>query len=249
MHALDRQSLHEVAYALLLRAPTLEQLDAQTHRLRAALGSRLKLDVIPGGQAAYARLFTPTPASHIAEPLVRRNTLSYGLACKLPWLIRKTARDWGMCFGYDRVEGLPLLYDVFGVTALRQRPPAHPRAGQRGQDDCAACAGAAARDGRRADHLHRPDRQEPLAVRRGGRAGGVLRGRYARHHQHPRPCERRPGHAARGDRAAPDHRAGPPRLRRGQSGHPAARAEQLRGRRASTSASASCTPIRRTRRF
>ena len=62
MHALDRQSLHEVAYALLLRAPTLEQLDAQTHRLRAALGSRLKLDVIPGGQAAYVRLFTPTPA-------------------------------------------------------------------------------------------------------------------------------------------------------------------------------------------
>ena len=41
MHALDRQSLHEVAYAVLLRAPSLEQLDAQTHRLRAALGSRL----------------------------------------------------------------------------------------------------------------------------------------------------------------------------------------------------------------
>ena len=79
MHALDRQSLHEVAYALLLRAPTLEQLDAQTHRLRAALGSRLKLDVIPGGQAAYVRLFTPTPASHhrraaraAQHPLVRR---------------------------------------------------------------------------------------------------------------------------------------------------------------------------------
>ncbi len=116
MHALDRQSLHEVAYAVLLRAPSLDHLDAQTHRLRAALGSRLKLDVVPGGQGAYARLFTPVPASQIAAPLIRRNTLSHGLACKLPWLVRKTARETGVCFGYDRVEGLPILYDVFGST-------------------------------------------------------------------------------------------------------------------------------------
>ncbi len=38
------------------------------------------------------------------------------MACKLPWLVRKTARETGVCFGYDRTEGLPILYDVFGTT-------------------------------------------------------------------------------------------------------------------------------------
>ncbi len=85
MHALDRQSLHEVAYAVLLRAPSLEQLDAQTHRLRAALGSRLKLDVIPGGQArlcpavhAHARL----PYRRAAGPAQHAVATAWRASCR-----------------------------------------------------------------------------------------------------------------------------------------------------------------------
>ena len=49
MAALDQNALHEVAYALLLRAPTRELLEKQTHRLIVTLGSRLKLDLVKGG--------------------------------------------------------------------------------------------------------------------------------------------------------------------------------------------------------
>ena len=112
--ALDRSALHEVAYAILLRAPTRELLDRETHRLTAALGSRLKLDTVAGAQAAYARLFLPQGARAITEPIVRRNTLSIGVAYKIPWTVRKTARDRGICFGYNRDEGMPILLDVFG---------------------------------------------------------------------------------------------------------------------------------------
>jgi hypothetical protein len=115
---LDVQALHEVAYALLLEAPTLPALNRQVQIMRDLLGVRLRLDRVVGAQAEYLKLFTPVPSHAIALPLVRRNTLSHGIAVTTPWGLRKTTRTSGTLWGYDVDEGMPIHYDPFGQTGV-----------------------------------------------------------------------------------------------------------------------------------
>lgn len=113
---LDMQALHEVAYALLVEAPTLPALNRQIQTLQDLLGVRLRLERLRGAQAAYLHLFTPQPSRAIRLPLVRRNTLSHGVAVRTPWGLRKTTRTDGIFWGYDLDEGMPIHYDPFGAS-------------------------------------------------------------------------------------------------------------------------------------
>jgi hypothetical protein len=111
---LDVQNLHQVAYAVLLQAPSLPALERQAQTVRDTLGVRLRLDRVVGGQAEYLKLFTPLPSKAIKLPLVRRNTLSHGVAVKVPWGIRKTSRTSGTLYGFDPQEGMPIHYNIWG---------------------------------------------------------------------------------------------------------------------------------------
>jgi hypothetical protein len=115
MHVLDQQNLHEVAFYLLIQAPTMALLEKQTHALRATFGKRLSLDTLAGAQEEYLKMFTPTPAKQIAAPIIRRNCLSEHIAAKTPWGIRKTNRLIGPFWGYDPHENMPIHYDTFGA--------------------------------------------------------------------------------------------------------------------------------------
>jgi len=118
MDQLDVQSLHEVAFAVLLQAPTLEALNREAQTLRDGLGMRLRLDRVAGAQAEYLKFFLPVPASTITAPVVRRNTLSHGVAVKTPWGIRKSTRLVGAQWGYDSNEGMPIHYNPWGATGV-----------------------------------------------------------------------------------------------------------------------------------
>ena len=116
MNQLDVQQLHEVAYAILIQAPSVRDLNRITQTLRDRMGARLKLDVLSGTQGEYLKLFTTTPSKQIAAPLIRRNALSEHVAAKTPWGIRKSDATSGVLFGYDPHDQLPFHYDTFGAT-------------------------------------------------------------------------------------------------------------------------------------
>lgn len=118
MARLDVESLHQVAYAVLLQAPTLAALDRRAQVVRDELGMRLRLDRVVGAQAEYLRFFQPVASSAITLPYVRRNTLSHGVAVKTPWGIRKTTRTAGTEWGYNPHEGMPIHYDLWGATGV-----------------------------------------------------------------------------------------------------------------------------------
>jgi len=116
MNQLDVQQLHEVAYAILVQAPSVRDLNRITQTLRDRMGARLKLDVLSGTQGEYLKLFTTTPSKQIAAPLIRRNALSEHVAAKTPWGIRKSDRTTGTLWGFDPHDQLPFHYDLFGRT-------------------------------------------------------------------------------------------------------------------------------------
>jgi len=116
MHHLDTQNLHEIAYAILLQAPTVRELNRTTQALRDTLGARLRLDVMSGAQAEYLKLFTTASTKEIAAPIIRRNGLSENVAAKTMWGIRKSQRTTGTWWGYDPYERLATHYDLFGAT-------------------------------------------------------------------------------------------------------------------------------------
>lgn len=113
---LDTQQVHEVAYTVLLQAPSEADLDEQTQQLRDLMGARLRLDVLAGAQGEYFKFFTPTPAKAIDAPVIRRNALSENLATKTPWAIRKRKAVRGVSWGFDPFEETFVHYDLFGPT-------------------------------------------------------------------------------------------------------------------------------------
>ena len=118
MAQLDMQSLHDVAIALLVEAPTLDELERQIQGLRDSLGVRLRLDRLAGAQAEYLKLFGPQPISALDVPLVWRNTLSQGVAAKTPWGIRKSKNMVGVDWGYDLIEKQPIYLQPFGLSGV-----------------------------------------------------------------------------------------------------------------------------------
>ena len=118
MAQLDMQSLHDVAIALLVEAPTLDELERQIQGLRDSLGVRLRLDRLAGAQAEYLKLFGPQPISALDVPLVWRNTLSHGVAAKTPWGIRKSKNMVGVDWGYDLIEKQPIYLQPFGLSGV-----------------------------------------------------------------------------------------------------------------------------------
>ena len=118
MAQLDMQSLHDVAIALLVEAPTLDELEQQIQGLRDSLGVRLRLDRLAGAQAEELKLFGPQPISALDVPLVWRNTLSQGVAAKTPWGIRKSKNMVGVDWGYDLIEKQPIYLQPFGLSGV-----------------------------------------------------------------------------------------------------------------------------------
>ncbi|HEU4321774.1 MAG TPA: hypothetical protein VFS21_01375 [Roseiflexaceae bacterium] len=113
---LAQQNLHQVAYALLVQAPTLPALNRQVQAVRDQLGGRLTLDRMVGAQAELLGLFGGMPAHRIGVPLVRRNTLSQSVAVKVPWGYRKNSRTDGIEWGYDPHEAMPVYWNPWGQT-------------------------------------------------------------------------------------------------------------------------------------
>lgn len=118
LQRLDQQQLHEVCYALLLAAPTPDLLEEQAQEVQSSLGAHMRFERVYGAQGEYAKLFTPLPRGAIKAPTVERNTLSEMIAAKTPWTLRKSGRNQGLMFGYDRTEGLPILFDLWGETGF-----------------------------------------------------------------------------------------------------------------------------------
>ncbi len=115
MQLLDTQNLHEVSYALLIRAASLDALDELTQTIRDTMGARLRLDVVPGVQHELIKFFTTQPAKRINASVVRRNGLSLNAAAKIPWGLRKARRVSGTLWGLDQHQGyMPIFYDLFG---------------------------------------------------------------------------------------------------------------------------------------
>jgi hypothetical protein len=114
LKVLQQQNLHNVAYAVLVQAPTRSALDRQVEAVRGVLGGRLALDRIVGCQAELIKLFTTTPAAQIQAPILRRNTLSQSVAVKIPWGYRKSSRTDGIEWGYDPHEGMPIYWNPWG---------------------------------------------------------------------------------------------------------------------------------------
>jgi hypothetical protein len=116
MSQLDIQNMHEIAYALLIRAPNLRNLERQTQTIRDLLGARMRLDILAGAQDEYIKLFTATPSKQIATPLIRRNGLSENIAAKTMWGTVKSDGIDGIMWGYDQFEGMPVHYDLVGAA-------------------------------------------------------------------------------------------------------------------------------------
>lgn len=115
---LQSQNLHQVAYAVLVQAPTRTTLERQIAAVRGLLGGRLALDRLAGCQAELLKLFTTTLAAQIAAPVLRRNTPSQSLAVKVPWGYRKSSRVDGVEWGYDPHEGMPIYWNPWGASGF-----------------------------------------------------------------------------------------------------------------------------------
>jgi hypothetical protein len=109
---LDRQSVHQVGYAVLVEAPTERALTTAIQTVDAALGMRLRLHACPGVQAEHLKLFTMLPRQAMHAPLPTRPTLSEGVAHKTPFGITRRASDSGTLWGTDLDTGLLLHHDL-----------------------------------------------------------------------------------------------------------------------------------------
>jgi hypothetical protein len=119
LEVIDTQSIHEVHYALLLKAPTLSRLEERVTKVERRLGRQLTFERVQGAQAGYLQLFSEQPAHRVNVPMIRRNTTSEGVGVKSGWGVRKHSTTRGVTYGIDRQTGLPVNRVLFGPDGKR----------------------------------------------------------------------------------------------------------------------------------
>jgi hypothetical protein len=114
MHALSRWSLHHVQIAVLVSAPTREELEQHVAQVQGLTNTTLKLARLGKVQRELLKYFTTAPTSTIDAPRRTRNMLSPGLGCILGLLgFHRASGTEGILWGLDAAHRSPLFYDLF----------------------------------------------------------------------------------------------------------------------------------------
>ena len=114
MHALTRWSLHHVQIAVLVSAPTREDLEQHIAQVQGLTNTTLKLARLGKVQRELLKYFTTAPTATIDAPRRTRNMLSPGLGCILGLLgFHRASGTEGILWGIDAAHYSPLFYDLF----------------------------------------------------------------------------------------------------------------------------------------
>jgi hypothetical protein len=119
LRAIATQSIHELHYSVLLKAPTLLRLEELVSKASELLGRGLRFERVEGAQRAYLQLFTDTPAKRITAPLTRWNAISHGVGAKTPCGMRRGSAMRGVWYGNDARTNLPIHHQPFGEDGKR----------------------------------------------------------------------------------------------------------------------------------
>lgn len=109
---LDEQTVHKLAYLILVQAPTSEELTKRLRDVDATIGAKVETVVLPTMQLDLLKFFTATATRHIPVEIPRRDTMSGGIAHKMPIAVQRTAAAEGTLIGIDTTSGLPVHYDL-----------------------------------------------------------------------------------------------------------------------------------------
>ena len=114
MHALTRWSLHHVQIAVLVSAPTREDLEQHIAQVQGLTNTTLKLARLGKVQRELLKYFTTAPTNTIDAPRRTRNMLSPGLGCILGLVgFHRASGTDGILWGIDAAHYSPLFYDLF----------------------------------------------------------------------------------------------------------------------------------------